>query len=263
MNQNNPSKKITSGNNFINHLFYKWFIKYNPLYFISALCFVFGVFIILPFITEEEGLTWAGCILAITFSVSILSLFWFTALLAGMVFYLKGWQNRQPRLYIGAILALHFSLSTFGGEGYSFSDPPLLLIVSTGFGLLAIGWIFRLISAFLIVLLGVIVFWNPRGPQGIIEWGSLLMAIGFATLIGGIILNWKLRFSAINPGRGQIPSPPEIPKNALYTNKFLQAQDRRELRRNMLKDLKDYCPYCKFNLKTGKDKCDQCGKEFH
>jgi hypothetical protein len=221
------------------------------------------VFLILPFITEEEGFAWAGCILAIIFSVSTLSLFWFTALLAGMVFYLKGWQNHQPRLYIGAILALHFSLSAFCGEGYPFSDPPLLVTLSTGFGLLAIGWIFRLISAFLIVLLGVIVYWNPRGPQGITEWGYLLMAIGFATLIGGIIMNWKLRFTAINPGKGQIPSPSEIPKTAPYTNKLLQAQNRRELRRKMLKDLKDYCPYCKFNLKTGKDKCDECGKEFH
>ncbi len=221
------------------------------------------VFIILPFITEEESFTWGGCILAIILSVSTPSLFWFTALLAGMVFYLKGWQNHQPRLYIGAILALHFSISSFGGEGYSFSDPPLLLAVSTGFGLLAIGWIFRLISAFLIVLLGVFVFWNPRGPQGITEWGSLFMAIGFATLIGGIIMNWKLRFAAINPGKGQIPSPSDIPRNAAYANKFLQAQDRREMRRKMLEELKDYCPYCKFNLKTGKDKCDECGKEFY
>ena len=221
------------------------------------------VFIILPFITEEEGYTWAGCILAIIFSVSTLSLFWFTALLAGMVFYLKGWQNHQPRLYIGAILALHFSLSSLGTEGYSFSDPPLMLAVSTGFGLLALGWIFRLISAFLIVLLGVFAFWNPRGPQGIMEWGSLLMAIGFATLIGGIVMNWKLRFAAISPGKGQIPLPPEIPNNAAYADKFLQAQDRKEMRRKMLEELKDYCPYCKFNLKTGKDKCNECGKEFY
>jgi hypothetical protein len=221
------------------------------------------VFIIAPFIADEEGFTWAGCILAITFSVSTLSHLWFTALLSGMVFYLKGWQNHQPRLYLGAILAIHVSLSAFGGESYMFSDPPLWLAVLTGLGLLAIGWTFRLISAFLIVLLGVFVFWNPRGPQGIIEWGSLLIAIGFATLIGGIIMNWKLRFSAIDPGKGQIPSPPKIPINAPYANKYLQAQDRREMRRRMLQDLKDCCPYCKFNLKTGKDKCEECGKEFY
>jgi hypothetical protein len=193
------------------------------------------VFIILPFITEEEGFTWAGCILAIIFAVSTPSLFWFTALLAGMVFYLKGWQNHQPRLYVGAILALHFSLSSIGGEGYLFTDPPLFLAVSTGFGLLAIGWIYRLISAFVVVLLGVFAFWNPRGPQGVFEWGSLLIGIAFATLIGGIILNWKLRFAAINPGKGQIPSPSEIPRNAPYANKFLQTQDRREMRIKMLK----------------------------
>ena len=31
----------------------------------------------------------------------------------------------------------------------------------------------------------------------------------------------------------------------------------------MLNELKDPCPYCKFNLKSGKDKCDECGKEFY
>jgi hypothetical protein len=164
---------------------------------------------------------------------------------------------------MGALLALHLSLSSFGGESLSFSDPPVYLAVSTGLGLLALGWIYRLISAFLIVLVGVFVFWNPRGPQGIFEWGSLLIAIGFATLIGGIIMNWKLRFLAIDTGKGQIPPPLEIPKNAPYANKYLQAQDRKEMRRKMLQDLKDYCPYCKFNLKTGKDKCNECGKEFY
>ena len=221
------------------------------------------VFIILPFITEEEGFTWAGCIVAIIFAVSMPSLFWVTALLAGMVFYLKGWQNHQPRLYVGAILALHFALSSIGGEGYSFTDPPLLLAVSTGFGLLAIGWIYRLISALVVVLLGVFAFWNPRGPQGVFEWGSLLIGIAFATLIGGIILNWKLRFFEVTPKTAQVPPPLDIPTNRPHSDKYLQTRDRREMRRQMLQALKDYCPYCKFNLKTGKEKCDECGLDFY
>jgi hypothetical protein len=221
------------------------------------------LFIILPFITEEEGFTWAGCILAITFSISTPSLFWFTALLVGVVFYLKGWLSHKPRLYLGAILAMHLSLSNFGGEGLSVFDPPLYLAVSTGLGLLAIGWIYRLISAFLIVLVGVFVFWNPRGPQGIMEWGSLLITIGFATLIGGILMSWKLRFNAVAPKTAQVPPPLDISNNRSQANKYLQTQDRREMRRQMLQDLKDYCPYCKFNLKTGKEKCDECGKGFY
>jgi hypothetical protein len=221
------------------------------------------VFVLLPFMTKEEGVTWAGCILAITFSVSTPSLFWFTTLLVGIVFYLKGWLNHQPRLYLGAILALHLSLSNYGGEGLSFFDPPLFLAVSTGVGLLAIGWIYRLISAFLIVLVGVFVFWNPRGPQGIMEWGSLLITIGFATLIGGILMNWKLRFFEVTPKTAPVPPPSDSPNNRPHANKHIQTRDRKEMRRKMLQHLKDYCPYCKFNLKTGKEKCDECGLDFY
>jgi hypothetical protein len=43
---------------------------------------------------------------------------------------------------------------------------------------------------------------------------------------------------------------------------WLQAQDERESRRKMLRNLQDPCPYCKFNLKFGKDRCDECGKVF-
>jgi hypothetical protein len=221
------------------------------------------IFIILPFITEDEGFTWAGCILTIIFSLSNPSLFWFAALLAGLAFCLKGWKNRQPRLYIGAILAIHISMLTVGWQNYPLPEPSLWFCVSTGIGLLVIGWIFRLISAFAIVLLGTIIFWNPRGPRDSIEWGSLFIAIGFTTLVAGIIMNWKLRLTFTNTARGQINLPLEMPDNMPFADKKLQARDRRELRRKMLKDLKNECPYCKFNLKTGKENCDECGKKFY
>ena len=49
----------------------------------------------------------------------------------------------------------------------------------------------------------------------------------------------------------------------VYDEEFLKAQKHRELRIKKLKELKDPCPYCKFNLKSGKDQCDECGKEFY
>ena len=44
---------------------------------------------------------------------------------------------------------------------------------------------------------------------------------------------------------------------------FLKAQERRELRLKMLREQKDFCPYCNFNLKSGAAKCDECGKLFY
>jgi hypothetical protein len=221
------------------------------------------IFIILPFVSEEEGFTWAGCILAIISSLSNPSLCWLTAFMAGLVFFLKGWKNRQPRLYIGTVLSFHFVLLTLGWQNYPLPVPTPGLAVITGIGLLTIGWVFRLTFAFLIVLFGAILFWNPRGPQNIMEWGSLFIAIGFATLAAGIIMNWKLRFTSTNMEKEQIPLPLKIPNGAPSANIWRRAQDQTERRRKMIKDLKDPCPHCKFNLNSGKDKCDECGMKFY
>ena len=39
--------------------------------------------------------------------------------------------------------------------------------------------------------------------------------------------------------------------------------EKRESRRKILQEIKDPCPYCKFNLKSGQDTCDECGKVFY
>jgi hypothetical protein len=33
-------------NSYLNELCYEWFVRYNPLYFVSAACFIFGVFLV-------------------------------------------------------------------------------------------------------------------------------------------------------------------------------------------------------------------------
>lgn len=52
-------------------------------------------------------------------------------------------------------------------------------------------------------------------------------------------------------------------KRKVSQSNWLKAQDQRELRLQRLKNLKDPCPYCKFNLKSGNLKCNDCGKEFY
>lgn len=185
-------------------------------------------FIILPFVSEEEGYTWAGGISAITLSLSNPPLFWLTAFMAGLVFFLKGWKNGQPRLYIGTILSFFFVYLTMGWQSYPLPHPTPGLVVITGIGLLTIGWVFRLTFAFLVVLFGAIIFWNPRGPQSIIEWGYLFIGIGFTTLTAGILMNWKLRFVSINTEKEQIPLPLKIPNDKPSANIGHRAQDQRK-----------------------------------
>ncbi|MGD2271515.1 MAG: hypothetical protein PVI06_14020 [Desulfobacterales bacterium] len=221
------------------------------------------IFIILAFVTEDEISAWVGGVLTIIFSLSNPSMFWLAALASSLVFLLKGFKNGQSRLYIGTVLALHMSLLAAGWQHYPFPDPPLWLAISAALSLLAIAWIFRLTSSFSIALLGAAAFWNPRGPRDILEWGTLFIAVGFTTLVAGIIMNWKLRLIYLKQENGQVTPPSQGPSNSPSADILRRARDRRQERKRLLRDLRDDCPYCKFNLKTGKGKCDQCGKEFY
>lgn len=220
------------------------------------------IFIVLAFVSKKEAFTWAACIFTFMLSISNPPFFWLSALSVGMVFFIMGWKNHQSRLYIGAILCLHFSLATGNWQTGPFPDPAPWVPVLTIIALLAISWIFRMIEAFLSAVLVALVFWNPRGPRDIMDWGALFIAIGFATLVAGVIVNWKFRFMPVKLKNRRSALPPEHRGNSNFENRWLRDQEHNALQRKMLKDLADPCPHCKFNLKSGKDKCDVCGKAF-
>ena len=88
-----------------------------------------------------------------------------------------------------------------------------------------------------------------------------------------VIVIWLLIYLRMKK-QGKEPSFTKVTKRVLNdfiskgstdvnTGDFLKIQDQRELRRKALNQLKDRCSYCKFNLKSGKEKCDECGKEFY
>jgi len=156
------------------------------------------ILVVLPFVSKKEEFTWVGSALVILFSMAHPPIFCVAALLIGMVFLLNGINNRHPRLYIGAILSLYLTLLTVGWQNFPLPEPDPWLTVLTGIGLVTIGWCYRLISAFLLVILGGFAYWNPRGPRDIMEWGALFIAVGFISLVAGILANWKFRFMSSN-----------------------------------------------------------------
>jgi len=156
------------------------------------------VFVVLPFVSKKEEFTWIGSALVMLLSLAHPPIFCVAAFFIGMVFLLNGMKNRQPRLYIGAILSIYLALATVGWQNFPLPKPDLSLTVLTGMGLVSIGWYFRLISAFLIAILGGLAYWNPRGPHDIMEWGALFIAVGFISLGAGILANWKFRFMSSN-----------------------------------------------------------------
>lgn len=217
------------------------------------------LFILLAFASRKEAFTWAGCIITVLLSAASPSFFWLSALLAGMVFFTNGWVNRQSRLYIGAILGLHFLLATAGWETGPIPYPAPWLCVLTGIGLMAVGWFFRRVSAFLIAGLGLIFFLDPRGPSDIIEWGSLFIAIGYASLFAGVIMNWKFRFVPADLSRRRFASPPDLPDHKNFKKAWQPDQDQNGA---STKIREESCPHCKFNMKSGNDKCDACGRDL-
>jgi hypothetical protein len=156
------------------------------------------IFAVLPFVSKKEEFTWVGSALVILFSLVNPPIFWIAALITGMVFVLNAMRNRKPRLYIGAILCFYLSLLTVGWQNFPLPEPDPWLTLITGIGLVTIGWCYRLITAFLLVVLGGLVFWNPRGPRDIMEWGALFIAVGFISLVAGVLANWKFRFMSSN-----------------------------------------------------------------
>jgi hypothetical protein len=51
----------------------------------------------------------------------------------------------------------------------------------------------------------------------------------------------------------------ELPSRVIILE---EAAEKQKLREKLIRELKDACPYCKFNLKSGKDTCAECGKVF-
>ena len=220
------------------------------------------IFIILPFIANREELSWVGSLAAILLSLVNPSLFSINAFLVGLVFCIKAWRDGHPRLYMGGILSFHFALTTVMWSGGPFPDSSLMLILLSALLLVAVGLAYRLISAFIIASIWVLIFWHPRSPRDILEWGGLFIGMGFLSLVTGVILNWKFRTAIANnensPGSplSKNINPPE-PANGLH-----QAHDVRIPRNKAAKDLNGFCPYCTIHLNAGKSRCDKCGKSF-
>lgn len=220
-------------------------------------------FIVLAFVSKREDLTWVGCMMTVICSLADPSLFWINAMLAGSVFLFNGWKHWHPRLYLGAIMAMHVALVAFEWQGGPFPEPEPWVHVLTGICLIATGIGFRLFSAAVAAFIWVFIYWKPRGPEDIIEWGALFIAIAFATLVSGIFLSWKYRFWPANGGNGNLSAASQNAKNVPSANRPLQAKSPEALGKGLAKDLNGFCPYCSFHMNAGKSKCDKCGKTFY
>ena len=220
------------------------------------------IFIILPFISKREELAWVSGLAAIPASLVNPSLFCFNAFLLGLVYCIKAWKDSHPRLYIGAILCFHFALTTVLWSDGSFPESPQWLIAFSAISLVGIGWSYRLASAFMVASIWAFIFWHPRGPRDIIEWGTLFMGIGFVSLATGIILNWKFRTTIAKNERERVRPPAGSGNPLTPLNDSDRIQDAGTPQDKAGKDLNGFCPYCMLDMNAGKVRCEKCGKSF-
>ena len=148
-----PPNEVGTGN-YVSALFYRWFVEYNPLYFTSALCFVFGVYLVS---TGMRQINWLDGQLLLT---AVIECYEFLLLAASFILYrIAG--LRRPAVILAVINICFLFDCTYQTEHIS-ANPDFggiataLWIAAVAVKLRAMAWIFRLrvsASAYAIVIL--------------------------------------------------------------------------------------------------------------
>ncbi len=176
---------------YLYHLFGSWLPVLDIRVNIAHLSPFLVILSFVPGLSEREESTWMSLAIAMAVSLTRPQLFWITALFSGTTFLLKGWEQHRYRLYVGAVIAFYLALSTLGWHRYPFPQPGMGLSVLAVSALVVVGFYFRLIAALVPLCLGILVLWIWNGPHSQIEWGIMLIFVGFVSLIAGVFINWK------------------------------------------------------------------------
>lgn len=136
-----PASELSTGS-YLSALFYRWFIEYNPLYFTSALCFVFGVYLVS---TGMRQINWLDGQLLLT---AVIECYEFLLLAASFILYrIAG--LRRPAVILAVINICFLFDCTYQTEHIS-ANPDFgliataLWIAAVAVKLRAMAWIFRL-----------------------------------------------------------------------------------------------------------------------
>jgi hypothetical protein len=141
---------------------------------------------------KKERWTWAGGLTIILLTAEITAAVTPVAAIVGMVYGLQAWQKRRPRFYLGVALCFYLAAWAFGWEGGPLPEPEPWLVLSTILSLIVIACYWRLISAIPAILLIMLSGAGYTLPHGSLQWGVLILVIGFTALIVGIIASWSL-----------------------------------------------------------------------
>lgn len=126
----------------IRHIIYKWFVRYNPLYFFSALCVLFGMFLV------SQGLGVMEWTSGQLFLTRVFQVYEFLLIGAAALLFRKAGQDR-PAVILGLIEMVLLFDCTFRSEvattlEHSGRMTALVLGLLVALKLIGLVWTFRL-----------------------------------------------------------------------------------------------------------------------
>ena len=149
-----------------------------------------GPFFLIWFLLKKEIWTWAGGLVIIGLTSVIPSAVTPTALIVAIFYGLKARQIKRHRFYLGTVICSYLACWAIGWVGGVLPEPNLWLILTTAMILVVMAWYWRLLSAVPATVLVMLSGAEILLPQGLLQWGSFILVIGFTTLIAGIAVNW-------------------------------------------------------------------------
>jgi hypothetical protein len=72
-------------------------------------------------------------------------------------------------------------------------------------------------------------------------------------------MNWKFQFVPAELRKRTVASPTTSPNYKNIKKRWVEVRNWNGVPKKILKDP---CPHCKFNMMSGNDKCDVCGKDL-
>lgn len=149
--------------------------------------------LLLPFLHRHESLAWAGAAAAIGISVFVPGTVALSSAAAALVlaWHAHDWGIR--RLGVGAVLSVYLAVWSFGWTGWPLPEPFLELNLATAAVCLAMAWKLRVKTAIPAAALVLLPSGGSVTPHTTLEWGIAVLALGFAALVMGVAISWRLR----------------------------------------------------------------------
>ena len=152
-------------------------------------------FFLFWFLARQEFWVWLGALIIIALTSVIPFTVTPVAVFVAIAFGLKARETKRYRFLVGTVLCLYFGFWVIGWEGKALPEANLWLNFMAAAIFIVMAWRLRLPSAIPAAVLVMLPGANFLIPHGPLQWGILILVIGFIALIVGVAINWSQKKS--------------------------------------------------------------------